>query len=296
MNANAGIATPSPSARPMFRARIARACRGLAALRGWRRLVNRLVPDHCATFKICNEDTVFAGDIGSFIDRQVYLFGGYESALIRCFLSCIPAGRHGAILDIGANAGTHSLAFARVFKTVHAFEPNPTLWSQFEQNMLLNGLANVRLHKLGLADRDSELMLHLIDKPNYGLGTFSTTEQYDLPLRPIATCPIRHAARYLAEVGAGPVDAIKIDVQGFEPEVLRGLADTLKRDCPVIWCEIGPRTLEAIATPAELSKLLPFEFTFLQMVPNSDWVRKSVGLRERNRDLLAGDYVIIPKS
>src|SRR5262245_8857068 len=115
------------STRPIVRARIARALRGLRVLPGWQRLVNRLVPQHLASFTICNGDTVFAGDIGSYLDRQVYLFGGYESAQIRCFLSCIPAGRHGTLLDIGANAGTHSLAFARVFETVRAFEPNPML-------------------------------------------------------------------------------------------------------------------------------------------------------------------------
>ena len=87
MNANAGIAAPSRSTRPMVRARIARALRDLVALRGWQLLVNRLVPDHSASFTIRNGDTVFAGDIGSFIDRQVYLFGGYESAQIRCLTS-----------------------------------------------------------------------------------------------------------------------------------------------------------------------------------------------------------------
>lgn len=145
MNANSGIATPLRLSRPIARARIARALRNLVALRGWQRRVNRLVPDHSASFTVRNGDTVFAGDIGSFIDRQVYLFGGWESTLIQCFLSRIPAGRHGTILDVGANAGTHSIAFARIFETVHSFEPNPMLWPQFEQNMVLNGLTNVRL-------------------------------------------------------------------------------------------------------------------------------------------------------
>ena len=166
---------------------------------------------------------VFAGDLGSYLDRQVYLFGGYESAQIRCFLSRIPAGRHRTILDVGANAGTHSLAFARVFETVLAFEPNPMLWPQFEQNMVLNGLTNVRLHKLGLAD-------------------------------------------------------------------------ILKRDRPVIWCEIGAGTLAKIATTGELSKLVPFEFRCFQIASSADWAGNSVGLRERSGDLLSGDYMLIPGS
>src|SRR5262249_9416970 len=146
---------------------------------GWQRMVNELVPEHSAPFTVRNNDTLFSGDIGSFVDRQVYLFGGYDTAQIRFFLSKIRTRRHRTILDVGANAGTHALPFAHAFEAVHAFAPNPMLWPQFERNVSLNGLRNVTLHKIGLADRDEEMTLHLIDKPNFGLGTFSMIEQYD---------------------------------------------------------------------------------------------------------------------
>jgi FkbM family methyltransferase len=280
----------------MVRARVARALRILAGLRGWQFLVNRFVPEHSGSFAVRNGDTNFAGDIRSFVDRQVYLFGGYESAQIQCFLSQIPAGRRRTILDIGANAGTHSLAFGRVFEAVHAFEPNPILWPQFERNMLLNGLANVHLHKVGLADGDSELTLHLVDNANFGLGTFSTVEQYGLPLRPVAACPVRHASNYLAEVGVGPVDAVKIDVQGFEPEVLRGLSDILKRDRPVIWCEVGAGTLSKVSTTNELSKLFPYEVRCFQFAWTSSLIARSVWLRECSGAIPPADYLFIPVS
>src|SRR5688572_11738006 len=134
--------------RPIIRARIARALRWLHALPGWQSLVNKVVPDHSGAFVVHNGPMVFAGVIGSFIDRQVYLFGGYERPYIDRFVRAIPADRRGTILDIGANAGTHSLAFASDFATVHAFEPNPMLWAQFERNVALNHLKNVQLHKL----------------------------------------------------------------------------------------------------------------------------------------------------
>jgi len=253
------------------------------------------VPAHSAPFIIRDRDTVFAGDIGSFVDRQVYLFGGYEAAFIQRFIAAIPIDRRRTILDIGANVGTHSLAFARVFKTVHAFEPNPMLWDQLERNMGLNGLANVRLHKIGLADRDTELTLHLIDKPNFGLGTFSTIEQYDLPLRPVAKCTVRHGASYLAQIGAERVDAVKIDVQGFEPEVLRGLRDVLRRDRPILWCEIGGGTAAKIATVADLSELIPFEFRSFQFIGESKWLLNSCRLQEQRGKLPRGDFLVVPK-
>lgn len=294
MSASPEATAARNSRHPTVTARVARALRGLAVLPGWQSLVNRLVPQHSGAFVVHNRDTTFAGDISSFIDRQVYLFGGYESQFIEGFLSCIPSSRRGTVLDIGANVGTHTLAFAHVFRSVHSFEPNPMVWAQFERNVRLNRLANVHLHKLGLADRDAELMLHVTDKPNYGLGTFSVEEQYDLPLRPAVTCPVRHAGDYLANIGAGPIDAVKIDVQGFEPEVLRGLAEVLKRDRPVVWCEIGTSSLSKLSNTAALSSLMQTEVRCLRLAPGPAWARSSARLHESRGNLRNGDYVLVP--
>lgn len=279
--------------RPMLRAGVARRLRWLAALRGWRPLVNRLVPQHDGAFTIRNEEFgMFRGNIASFVDREIYLFGGYEAPMIRAFLA--QAKRRGTALDIGANCGTHSMAFARVFNTVLAFEPNPMLWDQFAQNMALNHLDNVRLHKVGLADRDDKLVLQSIDKPNHGLGTFSTEEQYDLPLRPIAHCTVRHGGQFLAELGVWHVDAVKIDVQGYEPEVLKGLSEILIRDRPLIWCEIGAGTISKVHTIADLKELVPFPFRCFRMESASRWRKDSVRLQEFTEQLPYGDYLIFP--
>lgn len=257
-------------------------------------MVNRLIPEHTGNYVIHNNGMAFSGDLRSFIDRQVYLFGGYEAAQIRSFVAQIPEGRRRTILDIGANAGTHSLAFARAFEVVHAFEPNSILWPQFERNVVLNQVENVFLHRIGLADRDAQLTLHMIDKPNLGLGTFSSVEQYDLPLRAVATCTVRHAGDYLAQIGAKTIDAVKIDVQGFEPEVLRGLREVLRRDRPFIWCEIGAGTLTKTGTVNELSKLFPFGVRCLRFDIKSKWLGEQVELSQCRGVIPAGDYLIVP--
>lgn len=281
--------------RPCLSARIARFLRFLNPIPGWRGGVNKFVTNHSAPFTIKNDAFIFSGDIGSYIDREIYLFGGYEKSSIKAFLSSIPHGRNGTILDIGANVGNHSLAFSQVFKTIHSFEPNPLLWSQFEQNMLLNRLKNVYLHKVGLADRDDELTLHMIDKPNFGLGTFSTVEQYDLPLKAIVKCPIWHASNYLSRIGVGKIDAIKIDVQGFEPEVLIGLAEVLKRDKPILWCEIGAGTLTSLSSFDDLVKLIPFDFLCFKFNTKTFFCQNILTLVEFSSEMNNADYLIIPK-
>ncbi|MCI0465926.1 MAG: FkbM family methyltransferase [Beijerinckiaceae bacterium] len=210
------ILTSSVEQHPHLRARLMRALRALRCFRGWTRLVNIVVPASASgEFVAVNDGIAFSGNLRSFIDRYVYLFGNFEEQLITLFLSIVPPGRRGIILDAGANAGTHALQFARAFEQVHAFEPNPALWAQFEKNVALNRLPNVTLHRVGLGDRAAQLPFYMTEKPNLGLGTFSNADQYDTPLIKSGSAPVVRGADYLASQGIGPVDAIKIDVQGF---------------------------------------------------------------------------------
>lgn len=282
---------------PVWRARLVRALRGLKSLRGWERVVNVLAPQNDATtpFTVANRGGIFAGDLSSFIDRRMYLFGGYEEDLIREFLSRIPTGRRGVILDVGANVGTHSLAFAQHFGQVHAFEPNPSLWSAFETNVRLNNLNTVQLHKVGLADREGELPFYLIEKNNFGLGTCSDVEQYDLPLKKIGTVRVEIGDSYLEAAGIQRVDAIKIDVQGFEAEVIRGLAKTLARDRPFVWLEVSESIAGAPNSYLALKSVFPYENTLLHFQPWRSGAFNTVRLQPaRTEGLQPGDYLIVP--
>lgn len=284
-----------------FSLRLIRSLRGLQRVRGWQRIANIVAPQRlCGPFLVANrvngKQTYFAGDVASFIDRQMYLFGNYEADPISRFLALIPSHRRRVILDIGANVGTHSLAFAHSFTQVHAFEPNSSIWPSFERNVRINGFGNVTLHKLGLADRNEELNLFLIAKTNYGLATFSTIEQYDLPLQKAGTARVARGDQYLSERYVTQIDAIKLDVQGFEPEVLRGLTQTLERDRPFVWFEVGPGTQTKIQTVADVMKLFPYPADFYRFVSHSTSFMNSVSLtRVQANDLPDGDYIVAPR-
>ena len=277
-------------------ARLLRALRGLRQFRGWRRLVNALLPaDLAGPFVVATDGVAFAGDLASYIDRQMYLFGQYEEQDIQLFLAAVPAARDGVILDVGANVGTHSLQFARHFRAVHAFEPNPALWASFERNMQLNGFANVTLHRLGLSDADAELPFFGIDKKNFGLGTFSTDQQYDLPLKEIAVCRVANGDRYVREQGIGRIAAIKVDVQGFEPMVLRGCRGVLEQHKPVVWMEYSQGTRAEIRTAGDLEKLFPYPVSLWRLVIRTGLFTWSRRLEPVTGDLPEADYFVIPR-
>ena len=272
-----------------------RAGRGLRNVRGWKRFTNYMLPASTdGEFCVDNDGVRFAGNIASFIDRQVFLFGEYERRSIALFLSLIDPSRRGVVLDVGANVGTHALAFSRAFQKVHSFEPNPALWGAFERNVTLNAIDNVRLHRVGLGDADAELPLYGIEKRNFGLGTFMTVEQYDMPLEKVASCRVVAADSYLEQNGITHVDAAKIDVQGFEPVVLRGLQQMLTRDRPILWVEVGSGT--NIANRTELDALMPYPVKTLCITPVRGLFAHGLALQEvRDEQLPFGDYILIPK-
>lgn len=255
----------------------------------------------CGEFRVCNNapgggQIVIAGNISSFLERQAYLKGGYEQQQIAEFLTRLPSARRGVILDIGANIGTHSLCFAPHFETVHAFEPNSLIWNRFDRNVELNEFRNIHLHCVGLGDRESEMPFYLIENNNFGLGTFSRVEQYDLPLKQAGTAKVVVGDHYLSNQDIGKIDAVKIDVQGFEPEALRGLTNTLGATRPVVWCEVGSGAKSKIETASDLLGFFPRNYKLYRFVETFRFGLRSVALIDfpcGNLDY--ADYVLAPR-
>jgi len=282
---------------PVWQARLVRTLRTMRRIRGWRRLAAAMLPDELdGEFEVLNKYGIFAGNLNSYIEREIYLMGGYEEGQIEAFLNIVPHDCRGTILDIGANVGTHSIAFARNFKQVHAFEPNEKLWRAFERNKSINGITNVWLHKMGLGAARGSVPFYSIAKDNLGLGTALPVEQYDLPLQQIGTINIEVGDQVVRRQ-IGEVNAMKIDVQGFEPQVLEGLKDTLRNFQPILWVEISTGMAIVKDHGAQwLRELLNVSVDLFRF----DIVRRglinSVCLRPVFDDELRnGDYVIIPR-
>lgn len=234
----------------------------------------------------------FAGDLGSFIDRQAFLYGMYEAPLIKAFIAASPRRR--TVLDVGANVGNHSVAFATAFERVIAFEPNPVLWPALEKNAALNADRNIEIHRIGLSDRAGALPFYNIDNGNFGLGTFLDEEQYDQPLRQHAVAQVAIGDEALGD--EVEVDAIKIDVQGLEAEVLRGLSRTLARCRPIVWTEIGSGTIGHLGSRrASIEALFPYPVRIRRFEQFHTGPFNRVTLRDWPcNDVKPGDYLIEP--
>ncbi len=158
-----------------------------------------------------------------YVDSIIYTEGLFELNELR-FMSRHFRGK--TLLDIGANIGNHALFLAKNFDTVHCFEPNPVALARLGTNVDLNN-SPIVIHGVGLGAKDDNLPFY--DAPgNLGMGGFKPNGVSN------AVLPIRRGDTYLADKGIANIDFIKIDVEGFEPDVLEGLAQTIARDRPVI--------------------------------------------------------------
>lgn len=157
-------------------------------------------------------------------------------------------GDAGVFLDVGANIGAISLPFARAKPgwRVVAFEAHAGLAGVLAANAINNGIANVEVTPLavgrGRAVADFPAT-SLSEEVNFGAHGFG---MQGAPTRPVGMAP-------LDEFATPDVRLVKVDVEGFEPEVLAGARRLLTEVRP-IWLMEASR-LNPQATRTTLSVL-----------------------------------------
>ncbi|MCK1744384.1 FkbM family methyltransferase [Bradyrhizobium sp. 139] len=132
----------------------------------------------------------------------------------------------GVFVDIGANVGTFALVMARQVGSagkVVAIEPHPMTFARLSFNRAASKATQVHLVQAAAGDSDGELM---IESGGGNLG--ATHVATGAPSADAIKVPSLRLTRILDEAGVAQVDALKIDVEGFEDRVLIGFF----RDAP----------------------------------------------------------------
>lgn len=224
------------------------------------RLIRALVsPDKhsLVSFEVPFFEHRYAGSFDSFIDWSVYFYGAYERDEV---ILLRRLARPGAVmLDVGANVGHHALALASLCSAIHAFEPFSPVRELMAAQLARNGIRNVHVHPVGLADRDAELPFFAPPGTNRGIGSFVAATGDaggDERLRVV------QGDAYLRERGIRGVDLVKIDVEGFEKQVLEGLQRTLAESRPLLLVEFSGATRAAFGTEDALRRVLPRDYRY----------------------------------
>jgi FkbM family methyltransferase len=136
----------------------------------------------------------------------------------------------GVFVDIGANVGTYAMVLARHVGTsgkVIAVEPHPVAHARLAFNRAASGFAQVMLVAAAAGASDGELLIET-DGDNLGASHIVSGPSSIRAIR----VPSLRLERILNDAGVSKVDALKIDIEGFEDRVLTGFF----RDAPpALW-------------------------------------------------------------
>lgn len=227
---------------------------------GWRPrwLLDRLLRIGPVRLRLENGRTMTLCASGDdWLTNQFYWYGwkAYEAESTTLFFRL--ATRASVTLDIGAYIGIYTLlaAFANPQGTVYAFEPMPEVYARLVRNVSKNHLDNVHCIETAVGDTNGTATLyHFKEDFLSGLSTLSAQTQpvgHRVYTREV---PVLTIDEFVRQRELPRVDLVKIDTEVTEPQVLRGMLDTLHRYRPKIVCEVladcfTDHSLEALLRP-----------------------------------------------
>ena len=135
-------------------------------------------------------------------------------------------------VDAGANKGTFTYAMARYARHVYAFEPNPKMVAVLRRT----AGRNVTVSDAALSNASGTAELRI---PRYGKGSFSN-QGASLSTVKVSEdfASVTVSAKRLDDLGLADIGFLKIDVEGFEQEVIDGARELIARDRPTMLIEL----------------------------------------------------------
>lgn len=150
--------------------------------------------------------------------------------------------RDSIVFDIGSNVGQFSLSLASFLHTesgydidIYAFEPNPAIFNLFVQNLSLNSDWNPKIIPVQLALGSKNGTTYFESGGRNSRAGKITDEKSEVEVKMITI------DSFMAELGGYKrISFIKIDVEGFEPDVFDGAWSLITSQRPTLFFEFTP--------------------------------------------------------
>lgn len=200
--------------------------------------VTRLYPFLSGTGRIANSNSfkrLGGGEVGDlwarvgaarilvplndYVGRSAFFFGDLDPKVTALARHCLNPGD--CALDIGANLGIVATLMAQYVGPtgrVHAFEPAPRMIGYLRQTLAANPHLPLRLHEYALGSESAMLEL-AIPRGNAGRASLVARPKW---VKTLVQVPVKTLTDVAREENIRRVDFIKIDVEGFEAEVIKG--------------------------------------------------------------------------
>lgn len=141
------------------------------------------------------------------------------------------------VIEGGCHVGTHTVKLGMMAKKVYAFEPLPLHYNLLKKNLKLNSLENVDIFCTGLSNNAGQTTFAFHSKNNTGSSGLSGNPMGN----PTWSSPPKETTNVelvtIDSLKLNKLNFIKLDVEGYEPLVIHGGIETIKKCRPVIILE-----------------------------------------------------------
>ncbi len=185
-----------------------------------------------AIYRVNNSELFYVDEIYDLI-KSFFIKKGkkWEEEIERLIRAFAKPGT--TLIDIGGHIGTHTITLSKIAGEagqVHVFEPQVKLFTELVINLYLNDCRNVTCYRNALGKEEKLVNIAQVRANNEGTGCIVN--------EPTGLFEEKVKMTRLDALNLQNVSLIKMDVEGYEMDVLNGALQVIKRDKPVMIIEI----------------------------------------------------------
>ncbi len=179
------------------------------------------------------------------------------------------------VLDVGANIGMTALAFSQISPRgrIAAIEPVPRTFRFLQRNVAEAGVRNLKIFNFALGSSAGTVLMQ--GHPSNFACSF-IADNYKIPNDDHFSCevPVKRLDDTFSELSYDRLDFMKVDVEGFELEVIAGAQEILNAYKPIVFLEMNHWCLNIyrrLSIPEFRERLLRF-FPYVYAIDGLDYL------------------------
>jgi FkbM family methyltransferase len=205
-----------------------------------REAINRLKPaPEAKVVKVNNSKMMLYPKRGD-INTDLYLYRKREPICTEYLINSGIIQRNDVVLDIGANIGYYALVESKLVGEngrVYAVEPVKSTYNLLKKNIELNKSKNISTYNYAFGDKNSDSNIYVSSKSNLCAMTREATGGKIITVQEVKVLTVDEFVK-----DKPPPTLVRMDVEGYEYEVIKGMTQTLKGKTKIL-LELHPNML-----------------------------------------------------
>lgn len=176
-------------------------------------------------FRDVRSGYLFCMKMGNGCADHIVRNGIFEHGLIEWCQQYL--SKDGVFVDVGAHIGTYSIILSSYCKKVYSFEAQRNTCEYLNEGIKANEIDNIETHNVGLGSKEDVLKLHHVSEDGGGSSFLDNITELS-GVKIINEEEVKIVPLDIFNIEG--INLIKIDVEGFELEVIKGASNTLERN------------------------------------------------------------------